>query len=156
LQPASAVTNVQSTPSADDQTLLLHAVPGTFRPPMSHILPWNSSETDRSVCTHGPASRVRTQSLPSDDFHTSSRLRAFAETQPPRIQRCPSWTNSPCESRARQGAASVTRTQSGPRLTAAPLDPPGGACAAAHWQIASTTTQDVQVVAIVFDFIFVG
>src|SRR5262249_31441705 len=62
----------------------------------------------------------------------------------------------PCESRACQGAFSFTRTQSGPRLTAALLNPTGGSCAAAHWQSVSTTTEDVQVVAIILDFISVG
>src|SRR4029453_8412067 len=119
LQPALAVTSVHSTPSVDDQTLLLHSVPGTFRPPISHILFWKTSETGRSCCTQGPASGGGVRFLPHGDFHTSSRLGFLKEIQPPRIHKCPSWTYSACESRGCQGAFSVTRTQSGPFLIAA-------------------------------------
>src|SRR4029453_7560583 len=85
LQPALAVTSVHSTPAGDDQPFLLHSVPGPFRPPISHILFWKTSETGRSVCPQGPASSVRVQLLPSGDFHTSSRLGLLSEIQAPRI-----------------------------------------------------------------------
>ena len=110
VQPAHPTCS-QATPSADLQTVLLTSVPGTWRPPIVHMLPLQEKVAGRSLCTHGASSAAQLQDTPSPEDHTSRGFGTSQLNQPPRMTMRPSCTSSPWESRGCHSAWRFTHSQ---------------------------------------------